>query len=507
MIPDEANFIAEGSAETDLETYNRNYPFRIAHKHAHSQQNPEADWGKNVLEAIEFAYYILNLEENFGEVSGEGSLKTITPENTIVIAAGISNGGGSALLAAERDSQGLIDAVVASEPNINPRKLPDAEGFSIVRGGKIYPHSVYGKTLFDSATFCNIYQPCASAGTMLALGVDPAKGTPEKNSFPAGMPGRCAALRWAGLLASDTLAEQIAESQKLLNDYGILESANTMAHIYNAFFAYGAMAVLYGNSYGRFSVADNLCGYSYACSVDNNPPSPKSKANLASDFFLNSGIPPSNGTNIINNKGNNGGGINFRYSVDENNNFDEYLEGALCLRKLATGTTGVTLDFGVPLSGKELDNFHRVRVGIEEILASGNLQGKPAIIVHGRDDALIHVNFHSRSYYGLNQKVEGDKSNLVYVEVKNAHHLDSVNQAFDMDSKIPLFYYFQQALDLVYDRLKNGASLPKSQVVSTVPLEITGGDKLTPEKNLPDLKSEVVNEITFTDDVLNIPEC
>lgn len=32
------------------------FPNRYAYKHAHSQQNPEKDWGKNTLQAIQFAY-------------------------------------------------------------------------------------------------------------------------------------------------------------------------------------------------------------------------------------------------------------------------------------------------------------------------------------------------------------------------------------------------------------------------------------------------------------------
>lgn len=40
--------------------YNASFQNRIAYKHAHSQQNPEKDWGKNTLQAIEFAFYELN---------------------------------------------------------------------------------------------------------------------------------------------------------------------------------------------------------------------------------------------------------------------------------------------------------------------------------------------------------------------------------------------------------------------------------------------------------------
>ncbi|OKH25183.1 hydrolase [Hydrococcus rivularis NIES-593] len=503
----DANFIAQGTAEIGLATYNARYPFRLAYKHAHSQQNPEANWGRDVLNAIKFAYYILNIAENFGLVSGSEVLRTITPENTIVIASGISNGGAASLRAAEQDERGLINGVVVSEPNINPRQLPEKQEFSLKQGNKIYPNSVHGKPLFESITYYNIYQPCASAGTEIAFGWDPAKGKPENGGFLAGSPGRCTALRDAGLLNGNTLEEQIAESQKLLNDFGTLESTNIIAHLYNAAFVYAAIAPFYGNAYGRFSVVDNLCGYSYAYSDGSNPPSAKPNADLANDFSSSNGIPPSARTNLINNFGNNGAGVNFRYSVDANNNLDEYLQGALCLRQLATGTTGVTTDTGTSLSGEAANYCDRIQAGIEEILASGNLQGKPTIIIHGRDDALLHVNFTSRSYYGLNQKIEGENSQLAYIEVLHAHHLDALNQAFDIDTQIPLHYYLGKALDRMYDHLKNGTPLPKSQVIPTKPLASTGGTQLTIEKNLPDIDSDVTCTIAFSDNVLHIPEC
>jgi hydroxybutyrate-dimer hydrolase len=488
----DANFIACGTTDTDLTTYNRLYPCRVAYKHAHSQQNPEADWGKNVLDAIEFAYYILNLEENFGVVSGSQVFRTITPENAIAIASGISNGGGASLRAAEQDDRGLINAVVVSEPNINPHKLPDAEGFSIKQGEKIYPNSVHGKPLLDYITYYNLYQPCASAGTAVAFGWNPAKGNPEKVGFPAGTLGRCTALHEAGLLSSNTLEEKIAESQQRLNDYGTLESTNTIAHLYNAAFVYAAIATMYANAYGRFSVVENLCGYSYACSNHNAPPVAKPKVDLANDFSLSNGIPPTNKTNLISDRGNDGAGINFLYSVGVDNNLDNYLQGALCLRQLATEP--------------HEEHCDHVQTGIAEILASGNLQGKPTIIVHGRDDALLHVNFTSRSYYGLNQKIEGGNSKLVYIEVTNAHHLDALNQVFDIDTQIPLHYYLTQALDLMYDHLKNAVPLPKSQVIFTTPLANTTDRQLTKEKNLPDIDKNAIYSITFSNNILIIPD-
>jgi hydroxybutyrate-dimer hydrolase len=47
--------------------FNAATPNRLAIKHAHSQQNPEKDWGRYTLQAVEFAYFVLN--EKFGELA------------------------------------------------------------------------------------------------------------------------------------------------------------------------------------------------------------------------------------------------------------------------------------------------------------------------------------------------------------------------------------------------------------------------------------------------------
>ena len=77
-------------------SFNTATPNRFAVKHAHSQQNPEKDWGKYTLQSVEFAYYVLN--ERYGELTRDGTrrLKKFTPANTIVIASSVSNGGGRA---------------------------------------------------------------------------------------------------------------------------------------------------------------------------------------------------------------------------------------------------------------------------------------------------------------------------------------------------------------------------------------------------------------------------
>ncbi len=500
------NFIAVGSDKLSLLDYIVKFPNRIAQKHAHSQQNPEATWGRDVLNAASFGFYILNLKENFGQPAGSGTLRTLTPERTVVIAASVSNGGGSVLRALEQDTAGLIDGVVAGEPNINPRRLAAGTGFTIQQGGLSFDGTVHGRPLFDYISYLNVFQPCASAATMIALGADPAKGPPAMGGGPAGIAGRCAALHRLGYLKATALLDQAAEAQGLINSYGTLSGANIIAHPYTLFYVYSSIAVTYANTYGRFSVTDNLCGYSFGATTGAAAPMPKTQAALAADFAAGNGVPPSNGTNLLKNAGNAGAGQEIRQGMNANGEVDEYLNGALCLRHLATGTTGVTADTGSPLTGDELAQYQRVQTGMKEVLGTGDLRGKPVLILHGRDDALLGPNFTSRSYYGLNQRVEGKKSQVSYVEVLHANHLDSFNKLFNIDTQIPLDYYFQSALDRMYDHLRNGAALPGSQVLPTKPIGTTGDPMLT-TANLTDFDGAASCPIKWSQDLLDIPEC
>ena len=86
---------------------------RVAYKHAHSQQNPERDWGRNTLQAVRLAFYLLN--EQFGKPDSSGSKRTtIDRRNTIVIASAISNGGTGGLAAAEPGQD------VVARPQLDP---------------------------------------------------------------------------------------------------------------------------------------------------------------------------------------------------------------------------------------------------------------------------------------------------------------------------------------------------------------------------------------------------
>lgn len=459
------------------------WPNRFAVKHAHSQQNSERDWGKYTLQSVEVAYYVLN--EKYGALARDGvsRLKTLTPANTIVIASSVSNGAGAALAAAELDTQGLISGVAVAEPQI--QLVPDAR-LSVTRGATTLTGT--GRSLYDYSTLANLLQPCAallSPATNMFNTVNTTFAT-----------SRCTALAANGLVTGATTAAHAASAMASLVAAGWAPESNDLQASHYSF-ATLPVALTYANAYGRFSVQDNLCGYSFAAtgavaSPTPNGPVPASASALATSFGTGNGVPPTAGINIVNNLSN-GGPLLDAASFSAGGVQDYNVAGALCLRELAIGSS---------------TNALRVQQGIKEVLRTANLQGKPAIIVHGRDDTLVPVNFTSRPYFGLNKIVEGSKSQLSYIEVANAQHFDAFLGFPGYNARlVPLHRYFIQAMDLMYAKLKSGAALPPSQVVRTVPRGLTGTvvNPITPA-NVPPIQAAPASadQITFSNNVLTV---
>ncbi|HVF34692.1 MAG TPA: 3-hydroxybutyrate oligomer hydrolase family protein, partial [Candidatus Saccharimonadia bacterium] len=156
-------------------------PHAVAFKHAHSGDNPEADWGRHVLQAAWFGLHALDL--------AYPRHAPFTAANTRILATGVSNGGGAALRASEQDDEGLVDAVVVAAPNV---LAPGA------------------RSLYDVATEAALYQPCA----LLAQ-----PGIPHllpEAAWRAAAIARCASLEAAGLLErGDPQAQAAAALAKL----------------------------------------------------------------------------------------------------------------------------------------------------------------------------------------------------------------------------------------------------------------------------------------------------
>ncbi len=477
-----ASFVA-AMTEAERDAFNAATPNRIAVKHAHSQLNPEKDWGRDTLRAVEFAFYMLN--EQFGSSLPSGKkARVITPEGTLVIASSASNGGGAALAAAEEDKFGLIDGVAVTEPNIQIQPVVTP---TIRRGNLTYTGGA--KPLYDYFSFGNVYQPCAALSTQGAGPASPLYGSAFVVAFAE---ARCGALKSAGLLTATTLAEQANESLDKLRSFG-WEPDSDLLHASHYGLATPAIVMTYSNSHGRFSVLDDLCSLSFAFVSAGAPIAPVTAA-MERIFSTGNGVPPNSGIQIINNKSL-GGPRQDSLSISPTTKLVDYgSDAALCQRALWTGGSAEAL---------------RVQGGVREVQKSANLKSKPAIIVHGRNDTLVPVNFSSRPYYAENQRIEGAASRLRYIEVTNAQHFDTFLQFAGYDSRfIPLHVYFNRALNAMYEHLKNGTALPPSQVVHTTPRGAGAPVPAITPANVPPIsaKPPAADRITYENNTLTIPQ-
>ncbi|HSD17795.1 MAG TPA: 3-hydroxybutyrate oligomer hydrolase family protein [Thermomonas sp.] len=256
----------------------------IAYKHAHSQDNPEADWGLHVKQAAEFALATLNQQLP--------QQARFTFANTRVIAVGISNGGGAVLRAAELGGRGTdegwLDAVVAGEPNV----LVEGHG---------------ARSLYDYATEAALLMPCA----LPALGLAAAPGADA----------RCAVLASQGVLSGSDLKAQQQDALAKLHATGWTDAALRAGAISVGFDLWRAIGVGYASAYGRYAAEAHPCGYRYSALGADLSPRAATDAERSSWWADASGIPPGAGAGI----------------VDPNPLADLGLGGLQCLRGLWTG--------------------------------------------------------------------------------------------------------------------------------------------------------------------------
>ncbi|WP_280192350.1 3-hydroxybutyrate oligomer hydrolase family protein [Delftia sp. PS-11] len=440
--------------------YNAAFPSRIAIKHAHSQQNPEKDWGNDTLAAARYALYVLNAR--YGTTLDP---VPFTPGNTLVIGGSASNGGAAVLRAAEQDGSGLIDGVVASEP---VTEMPTRQGYAIRVDG--VPVANAGRTLAEYTTFGNIYQPCAALAADAALAEPSVFNYMGLVSMGARAEARCTALAAKGLLSGATTAERAASALDKLRGYGWTRDNDRM---HNAHYGLGngpILSAMYTMAYGRFGADANLCGASFAAVSATGDVVPATAGALAQSFATANGTANGTPATVVYNDSV-GGAKAWQFAVSPSTRTaDLGLDNALCQHALVTGTDPVTgqalTDASVPTRAQS----DAVRAGIAEVLHSARLGGKPAIIVAGRSDALVPVNHNARAYTALNRTLDGAATRLRYIEVLNAQHFDAFLPLSGFDARfVPLHPYFNQAMDAMYAHLRSGASLPASQVVRTMP--------------------------------------
>ena len=245
-----------------------------------------------------------------------------------MIASSISNGADAALQAAEQDNAGLIDGVAVSEPNIqvsNPQNPPIRRGSTTYTGGS--------KPLYDYFTFANLYQPCASL----------VPGAYFNTVNPVRAQNRCQSLADAGLLSGPP-AQWPQEAMNRLVAYGWQPESSPIQASHYAL-ATPAITTTYSNTYGRFSVLDNLCGFSFAATdlVTNFVTAAKPPL-LPTSFGDGNGVPPmiasagvSSGVTIVNNLDPRGPTLDSASKSPSTDREDFNFDGALCQRGLWTG--------------------------------------------------------------------------------------------------------------------------------------------------------------------------
>jgi hydroxybutyrate-dimer hydrolase len=481
------------AALTDAEraAFNAATPNRIAYKHAHSQRNPEADWGRNTLQAIRFAFYVLN--ERYGPLGPDGKRRVVLDrKNTLVIASGISNGGAAALAAAEQDVNGLIDGVAVTEPNAQPR---DVRHLRIVQGG--VRQTTIGKPLMDYFSVATLLQPCAAASLAPADSAGHAFVALLAPTVISQGATRCASLAAKGLVSGATLGEQSADARAQLRAYGWLADSEPLQLSHYAF-ATPAIAVTYSNTYARASVADNLCGFSLAATNATGDPVALSAAAQAGSFASGNGVPPTVGVNLVYNDAANsatpGAGKRDLFAASPSTGvLDLALDGALCQRALMTGHDSLA---------------RRVQRNVAAVQLDAKLRGKPTLIVHGRADALVPVNHASRAYYGAHKLAEGrGHSKASYIEVTNAQHFDAFLSFPGYPERyVPLHVYLIRALNTMHAHLTKHAPLPPSQVVRTVPRG--AGAPQIADPNVPEWSDSPADgdRIRFEHRTLHVPD-
>jgi hydroxybutyrate-dimer hydrolase len=259
-------------------------------------------------------------------------------------------------------------------------------------------------------------------------------------------------------------------------------------------FAVLPVALTYANSYSKSSVKDNLCGYSFGGAPANGVPATIAAVSAAQVFGTGNGVPPTAGVNILNNNSVGGTALDALSVSPSTGKTDYNYDGAKCLRDQLTAQTLVATTLSQSIAA---------------VKRSGNLRGKPVVIVQGRADTLVPVNHASRAYYALNKSVESG-SKLAYYEVTNAQHFDSFLAFPGYDTRlIPLHVYFLRAMDIMYANLKSGTAIPPSQVVRTTPRGGTpGAAPAIAAANVPAIAATPAgtNAITFSNNVLTVPE-
>jgi hydroxybutyrate-dimer hydrolase len=337
-------------------------PHRIAYRHAHSQANPEAHWGRHTLQALRFGLRALDLA--FPE------LAPFTPENTRILGAGLSNGGGALLRATELPGAEAFDAVVAAAPNLT------------VAGAR---------HLYDFALDAALYQPCLFADPDF----DGAPGVLPADAMRTSALARCASLAAAGLLdAKDDPVAQAREARARLRAAGWEDAPLRLAAFHVGLDLWRSLVATYTQAYSRAPFALPQCGYSFALADAQGAPRAASAAERAAWWADGTGVAP-------------GMGIVVQDALAARP--DPAFPALDCVRRLRAGDGA---------------DSAALAAGIDATRASARPRVGHIHVLHGADDGLVPAAFASRAWVGA-VRAGGAAGTLIYDELPNVQHFDA----------------------------------------------------------------------------------
>jgi len=399
---------AVGDAELEFVPASSTPHAGIAAKHAHSGDNPEADWGRHVLQAAQFGLAIL--DRAFPQAA------PFTAENTRVIAVGLSNGGGAVLQAAGLDEEGMLSGVVALAPNVN------------VAG------SDAGRVLYDYATEAALLLPCALTDARF----DATPFARVQGQIPPAWSARCASLRAVGLLEATDAHAQAAEALERLRAGGWTDVALACAASSTAFDLWRAVAATYASSYLRSGVGNMPCAFRF----DAHDAAGRARAALPAEraawWADASGIPPGNGV--------------FLNETLAGDPFDPPLRGLCCLRGLWAGDSAEAAI---------------LRASVAETAARLPRKELPLWVIHGREDGLLPDAFNSGAYVNW---LRANNCDPVYWSIPHAQHFDAFLALPGFgDRYVPLLPYGYHALDRMWRHVVEGATLPNGEIPAATP--------------------------------------
>jgi hydroxybutyrate-dimer hydrolase len=422
-------------------------PQTLLFKHAHSRVNPEADWGRHVLQAGHFGLAMLNREY------GVALRRPLTPRNTLIIAAGISNGGGAVLRALEVDRDGFFDGAVAAEPNVAVeaavRRVPAARTWRGGPGG--HPSRDgrhHGRPARRGTRAVRLRQPARAAaalcGPRRGCGAHPAGRSARVESGARALV-RFTGARWPGhghdaRGAGRRCAAPVARGRRACRRAAARCHQPAVRPV-----AFGHVDLRRGVRAGagecaslRPVVRGRRSARPAATAVRR-----RTRARLQRLQRHRAGRrrrdPP------------------HRRGWQSQRRAAAALDAQRCLRAQLPALAG----------------------GLAAIQMRGAAGRRPVIVLHGRDDSLVAVNHSSRAYVVAHARATRGRGELRYYELPGVQHFDAFVALPGLDGRYrPMQPALNAALDLLHARLTRRAPLPASQVVRDGIVAAPGADTI-----------------------------